>query len=137
MTYRNPFIDISRNLFSHVIRIKKSTAAFFSQHFKENARLLQWLIFFLTSTRSFHFFVHLFNIINLNYGRPEHTGNDRTSSKTALCDFFEVFWIPPKGLPFVCSDIFQHNGCQKIPKGPPFTFFGSVTLFKNFISEVF
>ena len=46
---------------------------------------------------------------------------------------FELFWIPPKGLPFVCFDILQHNGCQKIPKGPPFTFFGTVTLFKNLI----
>ena len=36
--------------------------------------------------------------------------------------FFEVFWIPPKGLPFVFFDILQHNGCQKIPKvNPPFT----------------
>ena len=42
--------------------------------------------------------------------------------------FFEVFWIPPKDLPFVCFDSLQHNGCQKIP---PFTFFGAVTLFKN------
>ena len=50
---------------------------------------------------------------------------------SALCIFFENFWIPPKGLPFVCFDILQHNGCQKILKGPPFTFFGTVTLFKN------
>ena len=50
--------------------------------FEENTRLLQWLVFFVSSTRSVHFFVHLFNIINLNYGRPKHTRNDRTSSKT-------------------------------------------------------
>ena len=60
---------------------------------------------------------------------------------SALCDFFELFWIPPKGLHFVCFDILQHNGCQKIPMGPPFTFFGTVTMFKNlilkFFSEVF
>ena len=41
--------------------------------------------------------------------------------------FWFFFWIPPKSLPFVCFDIFQHNG------GPPFTFFGTVTLFKNLI----
>ena len=28
-----------------------------------------------------------------------------------------------KGSPFVCFDILQHNGCQKIPKGPPFYIF--------------
>ena len=50
--------------------------------FEENARLLQWLVFFVSSTRSVHFFVLLFNIINLNYGRPKHTRNARTSSKT-------------------------------------------------------
>ena len=37
---------------------------------------------------------------------------------SSLCYFFEVFWIPPKGLPFVCFDILQHNGCQKNPKCP-------------------
>ena len=47
--------------------------------------------------------------------------------------FFEVFWIAPEGPPFICFDILQHNGCQKIAKGPPFTFFGTVTLFKNLI----
>ena len=34
-------------------------------------------------------------------------------------------------------DILQHNGCQKIPKGPPFTFFGTVTLFKNHFFQKF
>ena len=37
--------------------------------------------------------------------------------------FFEAFWIPPKGLPFNFLNIVQHNGCQKIPKGPPFPHF--------------
>ena len=32
--------------------------------------------------------------------------------------FFEVSWIPPKGLPFVCFNILQHNGFQKVPNGP-------------------
>ena len=27
--------------------------------------------------------------------------------------FLWFFWIAPKGLPFVCFDILQHNGCQK------------------------
>ena len=47
--------------------------------------------------------------------------------------FFQVLLIPPKGLSFVRFDILQHNGCQKIPKGPPFTVFGTVTHFKNLI----
>ena len=47
--------------------------------------------------------------------------------------FFEVFWIAREGPPFISFDILQHNGCQKIAKGPPFTFFGTVTLFKNLI----
>ena len=42
---------------------------------------------------------------------------------SALCDFFEVFWIAPEGPPFICFDILQHNGCQKIAKGPPFYIF--------------
>ena len=37
--------------------------------------------------------------------------------------FFEVFWIAPEGPPFICLDILQHNGCQKIAKGPPFYIF--------------
>ena len=49
----------------------------------------------------------------------------------------ETFWIAPKGPPFICFDILQHNGCQKIAKGPPFTFFGTVTLFKNIVSKNF
>ena len=91
-------------------------------------------------------FCSLFNIINLNYGRPKHTLNARNSSKTKTltsrtsktlhpplvfftciffrhhATFFEVFWIPPKGLPFVCFDILQHNGCEKIPKAPFYIF---------------
>ena len=36
---------------------------------------------------------------------------------------FWFFWIAPKGLPFVCFDILRQNGCQKIPKSPPFYIF--------------
>ena len=53
---------------------------------------------------------------------------------SALCDFFELFWIPPKGLTFVCFDILQYNGCQKIPKGPLLHF---PALFKNLILNFF
>ena len=37
--------------------------------------------------------------------------------------FFEVFWIAPEGSPFICFNILQHNGCQKIAKRPPFYIF--------------
>ena len=50
---------------------------------------------------------------------------------------FEVFWIASEGPPFICFDILQLNGCQKIAKGPPFTFFGTVTLLKNLIKTIF
>ena len=33
--------------------------------------------------------------------------------------FFGVFWIAPEGPPFICFDILQHNGCQKIAKSHP------------------
>ena len=39
---------------------------------------------------------------------------------------FETFWIEifsPKGPPLNFSDVLQHNGCQKIAKGPPFYIF--------------
>ena len=114
--------------------------------------------FFVSSTRSVHFFVHLFNIINLYHGPPKHIRNARTSSKTkkhrpteprkhkmspfgvfhsdfSKCDFYlKFFWIPPKGFSFVCFHILQHNGSQKIPKGPVF---GTVTLLKNLILKIF
>ena len=53
---------------------------------------------------------------------------------------FETFWIAPKGHPFICFDILQHNGCLDIEKSqrvPPFTFFGTVTLFKNHEKKFF
>ena len=53
---------------------------------------------------------------------------------------FETFWIEifsPKGPPFNFFDVLQHNGCQKIAKGPPFYIFGTVTLFKNLIKNFF
>ena len=104
----------------------------------------QWLVFFVSS-RSVHFFVHLFNIINLNYQNILETPEPRPKQKHRrpeprkhripplvfftliffrhYATHFEVFWIPLKGLPFVCFDILQHSGCQKIPKGPPFYIF--------------
>ena len=55
---------------------------------------------------------------------------------------FETFWIAPKGPPFICFDILQHNGCQKIAKGPPFYIFRhrdtvQKSHFKKFFWEIF
>ena len=63
---------------------------------------------------------------------PTFSGNMR---------LFETFWIeifPQRAPPSIFFDVLQHNGCQKIAKGPPpFTFFSTVTLFKNLIKKVF
>ena len=92
-------------------------------------------------TRKVHFFVHLFNNLELQQlqtlttptsearpKRKEKTKQTSTTSKTHLSPtffqhFFEVFWIAPEGPPFICFDILQHDGCQKVAKGPPFYIF--------------
>ena len=51
--------------------------------------------------------------------------------------FLKLFWTAPKGPHFICFNILQHNGCQKSQRVPPFTFFGTVTLFKNLIENFF
>ena len=73
--------------------------------------------------------------------RPEprkHTKNPHIAPLFfSTMRLFETFWIAPKGHPFICFEILQHNGCRKIAKGSPFTFFGTVTLFKNLIKKFF
>ena len=94
--------------------------------FEENARLLQWLVFFVSSTRSVHFLVHLFNIINLNYGPPKHTRNSRTSSKKHSdflrhnATFLKFFGFHQRVSPSFVS-IFCNTMDLEKPKGPPFT----------------
>ena len=73
--------------------------------------------------------------------RPQprnHTKNPHFFSE--LCDFLKLFglkFFPQRVPPSIFFDALQHNGCQKIAKGPPFTFFGTVTLFKNLIKKFF
>ena len=59
--------------------------------------------------------------------RPEprkHTKNPHIAPLFfGIMRLSETFWIAPKGPPFICFDILQHNGCQKIAKGPPFYIF--------------
>ena len=56
-----------------------------------------------------------------------------------LCDFLKLFGLKffPQWPPHQFLDVLQHNGCHKKVKGPPFTFFGTVTLFKNLIKTFF
>ena len=88
---------------------------------------------------------------NLNNFEPQKRVQNKKKKQpphffSALCDFFETFWIgsPHQRVPpsFVCFDILQHNECQKIPKGPPFNIFrhcDSVqkSHFKNFLGNFF
>ena len=113
--------------------------------FEENARLLQWLVFF----RQFNAMVPLFcsfvqhhqlelrtsktyskrqNLIqnkNIDVQNLENVKDPLWCFSLGFfryyATFLKIFSIPPKGLPFVCFDILQHNGCQKIPNGPPFS----------------
>ena len=110
------------------------------------------------STRKVHFFVHLFNNLKpqqlqtsttpTSEARPKRKEKTKQTSTTSItlffrhyATFFEVFWIAPEGPPFICFDILQHNGCQKIAKGPPFYIFchcdTSKISFKIFFWEIF
>ena len=48
---------------------------------------------------------------------------------SALWDFFPKKEFFHRRVPLQFFDIFRQNGCWKIPKGPPFSFFGIVRLF--------
>ena len=103
-------------------------------------------------SRKVHFFVHLFSL-------TKHTANLRTSSKIIKptsrtlkttkdphfgylgvfnLDFFGTmrlcflkFFDCTKGSPLQFFNILEHNRCLKIPRGPPFRFFGTRRLFKT------
>ena len=49
---------------------------------------------------------------------------------------FETFWIAPKGHPFICFYILQHNGCRKFAKGPPFYIFRHCDTVQNSLKKV-
>ena len=136
-----------------------SSDYFQSAHFSTKcARLLQCVVFFRRVRSTFLFICSTTSNLNnfkpqqlqtpttpTSEARPKRKEKTKQTSKdptlaplfSTLCDFFEVFWIASEGPPFICFDILQHNGCQKIAKGPPCTFFGTVTLFKNLIQKIF
>ena len=63
-----------------------------------------------------------------------HTGRDQRVPLSVFFGIVRLFFRKknfPKGSPF---NVLQQNGCWKIPKGPPFNFFGIVRFFseKNF-----
>ena len=72
-------------------------------------------------TRKVHFFVHLF--INLKPQQLQTSTTPPSEAHPKRKEKTKVFWIASEGLPFICFDILQHNGCQKIAKGPPFYIF--------------
>ena len=64
-------------------------------------------------------------------------GQNKKERPETFFRHYATFLDYTEGSPFICFDILQQNGCQKIPKGPSFTFFGTVTLFKNLILKFF
>ena len=91
--------------------------------FGRKSRLLQWLVFFVSSTRSVHFLCinkpfqsrrvpfPLFSTLRLSpFFRHCETSN---------FSFFLNFFIVPPSI----FDILQQNGCSKNPKGSPFYIF--------------
>ena len=60
---------------------------------------------------------------NRRPGPRKHTKNPTLTLFLHYAPFFEIFWIAPKDAPFICFNILQHSGCQKIAKGPPFYIF--------------
>ena len=111
--------------------------------------------FFVSSTRSAHFFQHhqLELRTSKTYSKRQNLVQNKNIDVQNLenrilplfftrhyATFFEIFLIPPKGLIYVCFDILQHNGCQKIPKGPPFHILrhcDTVQKFKNLMVKFF
>ena len=55
---------------------------------------------------------------------------------SALCDFLKFFGLHQR-VPLHFFRYFATQWMSKNPKGPPFTFFGTVTLFKNHFSKIF
>ena len=84
--------------------------------FEENAQLLQWLVFFVSSTRSVHFFVHLFNIRHLDNIRNSKTGSPHYAT-------FLKFFGSTKGSPLRLFRYFATQWMSKNPKWSPFYIF--------------
>ena len=72
-------------------------------------------------------FIFLLFCVRMDVGNPEGS----PLSVFRQCEtFFSNFFLS-KGSPFNFFDILQQIGCLKIPKGPPFQFFGIDFFFEN------
>ena len=114
---------------------------------------LQWIVFFRQFNAIGPLFVHLFNIINLNYERPKLTRNAEPRPKqkhrrpelrkhripplafftrifSALCDFFIFFGFQQRVSSSFVSIFYNTMVLKKSQRVPSFTFFGTVTLQK-------
>ena len=135
-------------------------AHYFVGLFQANALLSQWLVFssvqrdrstflFICSTSS-TWTTDIENIFETTELRPKqnhwHPEPRKHSIHPLVCFtpfffgtmrlLFEIFWIPPTGITFVCFDSWQHNGCHKIPKGPLFHFSALCHCSKNSLKNI-
>ena len=111
--------------------------------FEENARLLQWLVFFSSVQRdrsTFCSFVQhhqlelrtsktyskrqkLVQNKKIDVQNLENIGSPLVFFTRIFFGTMRLFFGFHQRIPFVCFDILQHNGCQKNPKGLPFYIF--------------
>ena len=90
---------------------------------KKHDSYLQWLVFFVSSTRSVHFFVHLCNIfaeVNVDVSSSITFQSSDVTFQSSNVTFSK----------FGCNG-FKVRMLKKIKKGPLFVFFGIVRLFQN------
>ena len=134
---------------------------FFSRRIlvKKCARLLQWVVFFDTKVPLFCSFVQqpqTSTTSNLNNSKLRSASKTKRKNKTDVHNLeitlripplffgtmrlFENFWIEyfsPKGPPSIFLMFCNTMDVKKLQRVPPFTFFGTVTLFKNLIKNFF
>ena len=69
--------------------------------------------------------------------QPRKHTKDPTLAPLFFGTFFEVFCIAPEGPPSFVSIFCNTMDVKKSQRVPPFTFFGTVRLFKNLIKKFF
>ena len=130
---------------------------FWSAHFSRKcARLLQWVVFFRRVRSTFLFICsttsnlnnfesqkRVQNEKNKQNRRPEPRNHTKDPPPPIAPLFFgtmrllKLFGLHQRVPPSFFSTFCNTMDVKKIPKGPPFTFFGTVALFKNLISKFF
>ena len=85
--------------------------------FEEKARLLQWLVFFVSSTRSVHFFCSFVQLLGREEN-PDFLGSEKQESVSSKLALNHKFFMLPK--------------VEGRPKGPSFAvFFGTMRHFSE------